>query len=130
VAWDVTPTEPGQLLFTIGVPSKLMPQSGVAKWEAVAVGPYGSGGRGESATMSASSPAVTWLGMSTDMHSGQLRVPVEVVDTLGVSRSAYNALALIGTVLSALLGSGWLWKLLDWRRMRGTSAGTGRVTAA
>jgi hypothetical protein len=59
--------------------------------------------------------------MSTDMLSGQLRVPVEVVDTLGVSRSVYNALALMGTLLSALLGSGWLWKLLEWWRIRSIS---------
>jgi hypothetical protein len=65
--------------------------------------------------------------MSTDMHSGQLRVPVEVVDTLGVSRSVYNALAVIGTLLSAVLGSGWLWKLLEWWRTRYTSTRNSRL---
>jgi hypothetical protein len=118
VAWDVTPTEPGQLLFTIGVPSDVMPQSGIQKWEAIWVGPWGSGGRGESPVMSPSSPALTWRGVSIDMHSGQLRVPVDVVGTLGVNRSLYNGLALMGTILSAFLGSGWLWKLLEWRRTR------------
>jgi hypothetical protein len=118
VAWDVTPIEPGQLLFTLGVPPDLMPQSGIEKWEAIWVGPWGSGGRGESPVMSASSPALTWRGVSIDMHSGQLRVPVDVVGTLGVNRSVYNGLALIGTVLSGFLGSGWLWKLLEWWRTR------------
>ena len=128
VAWDVTPTEPGQLLFTLGVPSDLMPQSGVEKWEATWVGPVGSGGRGESAIMSPSSPALTWRGVSIDMHSGQLRVPVDVVGTLGVNRSVYNGLALMGTILSAFLGSGWLWKLLEWRRTRAVA--TSKVSQA
>lgn len=118
VAWDVTPTEAGQLLFTIGLPSDLMPQSGVEKWEATSVGGWGSGGRGESPVMTPSSPALTSRGVSIDLHSGQLRVPVEVVSTLGVNRSVYNGLAFIGTLLSAFLGSGWLWKLLEWRRTR------------
>jgi hypothetical protein len=130
VAWDVTPTEPGQLLFTIGVPSDLMPQSGLSKWEAVAVGPWGSGGRGESPTMSASSPSVTWQGVSVDLLAGQLRVPVTVVDTLGVSRNVYNGLAFIGTLLSGLLGSGWLWKLLEWGRTRSISKRKRPVGAA
>ena len=121
VAWDVTPTEPGELLFTLGVPSDLMPQSGLDDWKAVAVGPWGSGRRGVSPTMSASSPSVTWRGMSVDLVTGQLRVPVTVVDTLGVNRNVYDGLALIGTFLSALLGSGWLWKWLEWWRTRSTA---------
>ena len=130
VAWDVTPTEPGQLLFTVGVPSDLMPQSGLDDWAAVAVGPWGSSGRGESPTMTASSPSVSWRGMSVDLLSGQLRVPVTVVDTLGVNRNVYDGLALIGTFLSALLGSGWLWKWLEWWRTRSASTGIKRVGAA
>jgi hypothetical protein len=49
---------------------------------------------------------------SLDLARQQIRVPVDVVSTLGVTRSTYDWLALFGTFASAFLGSGWLWQLV------------------
>ncbi len=50
-----------------------------------------------------------------DVSKGEIRFSVEILTTLGVSRGVYGWLALGGAILSGLLGSGWLWKLLDSR---------------
>lgn len=125
VAWDVTPTEPGELLFTIGLPADVMPHYGAREWRAQFVerrrAPSSAPGLGAS-VISPASPAMTWDGVSVDLESQQIRIPVFVASTLGVSRNVYTALALVGTALSGLLGSGWLWRLLEWWRVsRGQS---------
>ena len=130
VAWDVTPTEPGELLFTIGLPADVMPHYGAHEWRAQfierrsrdRIGPSTSAPAFGASVISPALPAMTWDGVSVDLESQQIRIPVFVETTLGVSRNVYTALALIGTALSGLLGSGWLWRFLEWwRGSRGQS---------
>jgi len=129
VAWDITPIQGGQLLFTIGLPTDLVPQAGLTQWYGRVVGSPSTDGayggstlRGPPNDVSSTSPFATWDGVAVDLRNQQFRVPVTVVTTLGVSRNVYNSLAVIGTVLSALLGSGWLWQILGlWRGRKGKS---------
>lgn len=61
---------------------------------------------------------VLYAGIEMDLTNGYLRFPIHVETSLGISGETYAKLALFGTVLSGLLGSGWLWKLLDVIRAR------------
>lgn len=63
-------------------------------------------------------PEVRYGGYEVNLGAGEFLVPLEFQNTLGVSAGTYAILALGGTVLSTLLGSGWLWQLLTWLRQR------------
>jgi hypothetical protein len=117
VAWDITPTEIGEMVFTLRVPADLMPHYGVDAWVATRQLQrlYGSTYSQEASN---NDPIVSQEGVSIDLRQQQIRIPIRVVATLGVSRAVYNTLAVIGTFLSALLGSGWLWQALAWWRAR------------
>jgi hypothetical protein len=55
-----------------------------------------------------------------DLNLGEVRFPILVTSTLGVSASTYAWLALIGVALSGALGNGWLFKLLEYVKARKT----------
>ena len=55
---------------------------------------------------------------SFDLSKREIKLAVDVVPTLGVTRTTYNALAFAGTFFSAALGSGWVWQLFTWLRTR------------
>jgi hypothetical protein len=65
-------------------------------------------------------------GVELDLVANTMSFPIEVITTLGFGTSTYAWLALAGTVASGLLGSGWIWKLLDALKKRGETA---RATA-
>jgi hypothetical protein len=48
-----------------------------------------------------------------DLGQNQVRFPIRVVTSLGLDADTYAKLALLGTVLSGFLGSGWAWKILE-----------------
>jgi hypothetical protein len=50
---------------------------------------------------------------SVNLSRPEVRFPIKVYATLGVSSYTYSWLALIGVVLSSALGSGWLFKIGD-----------------
>jgi hypothetical protein len=52
-------------------------------------------------------------GIEVDLVANTISFPVEVTTTLGFSAATYGWLALGGTIISGMLGSGWIWKLLD-----------------
>jgi hypothetical protein len=63
-------------------------------------------------------PVVTHGGFEVDLTANHLTFPTEFDTTLGVSESTYSAIALVGTLLSALLGGGFLWPLLARRSQK------------
>jgi hypothetical protein len=50
---------------------------------------------------------------SADLASGQITCTTEIVRTLGVNENTYLILAIVGTIASGALGSGWLFKLFE-----------------
>jgi hypothetical protein len=50
---------------------------------------------------------------SVDISRGDVRLPIKVLTTLGLSSFTYGLLAILGMVLSGALGSGWLFKLVE-----------------
>jgi hypothetical protein len=52
-------------------------------------------------------------GAEVDLASNTLSFPIDVATTLGFNASTYGWLALAGTMVSGMLGSGWIWKLLE-----------------
>ena len=57
-----------------------------------------------------------------DLATNTLSFPVQVTTTLGFSTSTYGWLALAGTIVSGMLGSGWIWKLLEAVKRRSETA--------
>lgn len=57
---------------------------------------------------------VGYRGVAVDFSEGLMQFPLDFETTLGVSEKAYAYLAVAGAVLSGLLGSGWIWKILEW----------------
>jgi hypothetical protein len=125
VTWGVTPTEPGVLLFTLALPRELMPHEGVENWTAFS--PAGSSG-GPSVRSNSASQVIAREGVSIDLRNNQVRASVTVISTLGVTRVTFNVLAVLGTALSAALGSGWLWQALGWWRKRRRSRARVKLT--
>jgi len=52
-------------------------------------------------------------GAEVDFENLQIRFPIRVTTSLGLTAQTYAWLALAGSVLSGFLGSGWGWKLVD-----------------
>jgi hypothetical protein len=55
---------------------------------------------------------------SIDFGRREVRFPINVSTTLGLSSSTYAWLSLIGIILAGGLGSGWLFKILEVLRAR------------
>jgi hypothetical protein len=62
-------------------------------------------------------------GVEIDLAANTVTFPVEVITTLGFSTSTYLWLALAGTIVSGMLGSGWIWKLLEAAKKRRETSG-------
>jgi hypothetical protein len=71
--------------------------------------------RYEPVLLSPNEPAVEISGVGVDLNSMQFRITVPVLTTLGVSARTYGYLAVAGTALASLLGTGWLWQFLSRR---------------
>lgn len=52
-------------------------------------------------------------GAEIDLETRQLRFPIRVTTSLGLDSNTYAWLALLGTLLSGFLGTGWAWKLVE-----------------
>lgn len=121
-AWDVTTTDSGTLLFTLTLPDTLgiSPNPGDQKWlaEVRGTGMPGpsSGGWPGYVLLKPEQPYTEWGGRSVDLAKRQIRIPIQVVTTLGLTRHTFTTLAYMGACLSAVLGSGWIWHLLVWLR--------------
>jgi hypothetical protein len=63
-------------------------------------------------TLSESEPVARHNGVEIDLRAGELTVPLQFNTTLGVTQTTYTILAILGTLLSALLGGGWLWQFV------------------
>lgn len=50
---------------------------------------------------------------SIDLNNQEVRLPIEVSTTLGLSSKTYAWLAVVGIFLSGALGSGWLFKIIE-----------------
>lgn len=58
--------------------------------------------------------------VSLDLSRREIRVPIYISTTLGISSAAYGWLAVLGVVISGALGSGWLFKAVElfWARKK------------
>lgn len=130
IAWDVTPTGAGSSRVAVRMLSESIPQT----WRAVVFlngeqlvrtqsGLRFGARRGSSSVekheavfLTSGMPAVEVSGVGVDLSSMQLRATVSVLTTLGVSARTYGYLAVMGTALASLLGTGWLWQFLSRRR--------------
>jgi hypothetical protein len=52
-------------------------------------------------------------GAEIDLDTRQVRFPIMVSTSLGLDSATYGKLALLGTILSGFLGTGWAWKLYE-----------------
>jgi len=146
VSWDISPLKSGSYVLTLSLPpSALGEKYGEVSWvgyiyddQQILVRTTRGVQRGDrnSFTMhtssvpvnsrlemasapvqlSAQSPFVYWEGKSVDLGVRQIRLPVTIVTTLGVTERTYQITALLATCISGFLGAGWLWQLLAWRR--------------
>lgn len=130
IVWDVTPTGAGSARVAVRVLSESIPRS----WRAVVYldgeqlvrtqsglrfgARRGSSSveRHEAVFLTADMPAVEVAGVGVDLSSMQFRATVSVLTTLGVSARTYGYLAVMGTAVASLLGTGWLWQFLSRRR--------------
>ncbi|WP_121308218.1 hypothetical protein [Paraburkholderia sp. BL17N1] len=62
--------------------------------------------------------------VEVDLGSGQITFPLRFETTIGVSAGVYDLLSKFGAIASAVLGGGWLWQLLSWRKEREKPAAT------
>lgn len=62
--------------------------------------------------------------VEVDLGSGQITFPLRFETTMGVSAGVYDLLSKFGAIASAVLGGGWLWQLLSWRKEREKSPET------
>lgn len=69
-------------------------------------------------------------GAEIDLESRQLRFPVRVSTSLGLSGDTYAKLALVGTILSGFLGTGWAWKLVELLKPKPTAPAAAVAGAA
>ncbi|MFM0151974.1 hypothetical protein [Paraburkholderia sediminicola] len=60
-----------------------------------------------------------------DLGSGQITFPLRFETTMGVSAGVYDLITQFGALASAVLGGGWLWQFLAWRKARAKSSDGG-----
>jgi hypothetical protein len=136
-SWDVSLSEPSTGNLVLTVPASIIEQLMPAP-EWVAVPSYGNEVIMRSARRS---PFQTWKGGDprddltpflisqkvpymeshggeVDLSGRQIRLRTEAVDSSGFSAATYSKLTGIGTLLSGILGTGWLWQFLTWRRQQ------------
>ena len=76
--------------------------------------------------ISAKEPTYRATDFEVDWVAQQFTLPIRFQTTLGVSAATYSNLSLLGAILSALLGGGWLWQVIAWLNSRKK----GRASAA
>lgn len=143
-SWTVTPSSAATSLSTIVLPAELRPRalhgdnwraypyvngsaltwlkSSRSKTEFLppdSPHPWPHGSSAEAAlqavvVLDTESPKLAYKGYDIDLSRGRLSTQTTVVQTLGVSAESYAWLAVIGTILTTALGSGWLIQLLSW----------------
>jgi hypothetical protein len=128
VTWDLTPIESGILIFTLTLPNSepVVPTDIKAAWEGyvfdTALGkfhPYRTFKAGDRAfDVIVRDDIVVHNLLSVDLARQQIRIPVVVVYTLGMTRATYDWVALLRTCISAFLGTGLLWQILSTIRTR------------
>lgn len=144
--WFIRSDSHGQSLLTILLPREI---SGLVKnehgqWSGTIshndslityyVDKDGNIGRGSIATydrsryqkvpvlLSSKEPLFRDHNIEIDFGSLSITFPVDFITTVGMSGTTYFRLALIAAVFSSMLGSGWLWKLIEWlQRSRNTN---------
>lgn len=138
VAWDITPSHAGEITAALQFPSMLLPV--LHSWKAYVFRdakplfvervlsdepiPVGSSGIKRRTMIDVPVPLhaqrsfMRHDGISVDLSSNQLRVPISVRKTLGVSGGTYLNLSIAGTLLAGLLGAGWLWEMVPVGRKR------------
>lgn len=128
--WFLRSSAPGTSVATISLP---IPQLGPEPWTAkvsengspwyarpprpptkatTSVIRRGDGSSDVPVDLSKSNPVVSHDGFEIDLTANQFTFPTEFDTTLGVSETTYSVIALVGTLLSALLGGGFLWPML------------------
>ena len=129
VTWDLTPTESGSLIFTVSLPksASIVPADINEPWEGYMIDSASPLWRSVK-TFKPGSSVMTPLyrgddfstpySFSLDVARQQLRIPMQIVTTLGMTRGTYEWVALLGTCISAFLGTGWLWQILTAMRSR------------
>ncbi len=66
--------------------------------------------------LSSKEPLFRDSNIEIDFGSLSITFPVEFLTTVGMSESTYFRLALIAAIFSSMLGTGWLWKFMEWRQ--------------
>jgi hypothetical protein len=63
-------------------------------------------------------------GAGIDLQNKWIEVPITVTTSIGLDEDDYAKLTLLGTVISGLLGTGWLWKLIEAWKAKPKNAGS------
>lgn len=140
VAWDITLKEPATAVLAITVPKALMNEiMRTENWIAIPshddriimrsarrspFSPWRGGDPRDELVPFLLSPQVSYLeseGSQIDLRSAQVRLRTEAVETLGVSNQTLQILGWGGSIVSGLLGTGWIWQIITWRRQRQSS---------
>ena len=136
LTWDVTPSQAGSIRLALIIADFPSLQPWYATIEVNGskimrtedgsyIGPplqlYGSSSVGRNPKyvpfyLTPENPEAEISGFYVDLSSMQLRIPIEVKTTLGVSERAYGYMAIIGTTLAGILGTGWIWQLTGFVR--------------
>jgi hypothetical protein len=116
LTWDVTPTDSGVFLFAFTLPVSLGVPTQASDWQGYAVDGTAPTWASVKRFSMHQPPEFYRHGISFEPNTQQLRIPVTVATTLGVTRSTYDLLAWLGTIISAILGTGWVWQAITvWR---------------
>jgi len=139
LTWDVTPTRAGSVVLAaelLDFPPADGPIDISGNWQAslelngnevfsneneTYVGPIRGSAGGVTFIpffLTPGKPSVQISNFYLDLSSMQVRVPVQVKNTLGVSGRTYTLLALAGSILAGALGTGWFWQLVQIVRNR------------
>lgn len=133
--WFVRSTEPSDFYLTIQLPGQLANRLLLSTWRAKfledgqvmteyvhADGRLFRGGEDRSdlreveVVLSSTRPVAVAHRAEIDLQRSRVTLSLSVKTTLGVSATTYDVLAILAFVLSGVLGSGWLWKLIAARR--------------
>jgi hypothetical protein len=133
--WFVRSTEPSDFYLTIQLPGQLANTLLASTWSAKlledgevvteyvhADGRLFQGGEDRSdireveVVLSSMRPVAVAHRAEIDLERSRVTLSLPVKTTLGVSATTYDVLAIFALVLSGVLGSGWLWKLIAARR--------------